>query len=109
MRITVTLDKDVAVLVTWLRRTRHQTLKQLINDGLRIGLTRSTEQPAKREAVRTRSVNLGRCLVGDIDNVAKVLAFAEDTEDLAAYELRKNEPSVSFESVVRGARKRRRK
>ncbi|HEX7326975.1 MAG TPA: hypothetical protein VF428_00360 [Casimicrobiaceae bacterium] len=71
------MDEDVAALVNRLRRTRNQTLKQVINDGLRIGLTRSTEQPAKREAVRTHSVNLGRCLVGNIDNVAEVLAVAE--------------------------------
>lgn len=77
MRTTITLDKDVAALVTRLRRTRNQTLKEVINDGLRMGLARSIEQPAQREAVHTRSVNLGRCLVGNIDNVAEVLAVAE--------------------------------
>jgi hypothetical protein len=33
--------------------------------------------PRKRAPVRTTAVDLGRCLIGNIDNVADVLAVAE--------------------------------
>ena len=39
-------------------------------------------------------------------NDAVKLALAEDAEDLAAFDNRKSEPSVSFESLVRDLRKR---
>ena len=36
-----------------------------------------TSRAKKRSPFRTDSVDLGRCLVGNVDNVAEVLAVAE--------------------------------
>lgn len=78
MRTTLTLDKDVAVALERLRKSRKATLKAVVNDALRQGLGRMAAPPAApRKPFRTRILPLGRCLVGSIDNVAEVLAVAE--------------------------------
>lgn len=77
MRTTLTLDDDVARLLEQVRRKRGGTLKQVVNEALREGLTRlaSPRRPQKRH--RTKPVSLGRCLVGNVDDVAEALAVAE--------------------------------
>ncbi len=77
MRTTITLDEDVAAIVERLRRTKKQTLKEVINEALREGLKHTARPPGKRPAIRTRSVDLGRCLLGNVDDVAEVLSVAE--------------------------------
>lgn len=78
MRTTLTLDKDVAVALERVRRARKTSLKAVVNDALRQGLGRMTSPAvAPREPFQTRTLSLGRCLVGSIDNVADVLAIAE--------------------------------
>lgn len=77
MRTTITLDKDVATVITRLRRTQSLTLKQVINDALREGLKHAVPPPPRRSAFRTRAVDLGRCLIGNVDDVAEVLSVAE--------------------------------
>jgi hypothetical protein len=78
MRTTLSLDKDVAAALERLRKTRRASLKRLVNEALRQGLARmSAPPPAPRTPFRTRSVSLGRCLIGNVDNVAEVLAVAE--------------------------------
>jgi hypothetical protein len=77
MRTTLTLDKDVAALIERLRKSRGESLKDLVNEALREGLKHMTAPPRKRAPFRTKSVNLGRCLLGNVDNVAEVLAVAE--------------------------------
>jgi len=78
MRTTVTLDKDVAIALQQLRKTRRASLKQLVNDALRQGLRQmASVRPPPRRRFRTRAVSLGRCLVGNVDNVAQVLAVVE--------------------------------
>jgi plasmid stability protein len=44
--------------------------------------------------------------ISDVVNEAVRAALAEDAEDLAAFDKRKAERSVSFESFVRGLRQR---
>ena len=61
--------------------------------------------PALHQALRLKAAATDRS-ISDMVNDAVRVALAEDAEDLAAHELRTNEPSVSFESVVRGLRKR---
>jgi hypothetical protein len=71
------IDDDVAALLERTRRARKASLKDVINQALRLGL-RELESPATiREAFQTESVSLGRCLVGSIDDVAETLAIAE--------------------------------
>ena len=77
MRTTLTLDKDVAAVLERLRKSRRQSFKELVNEALREGL-RVLGTPAKARApYRTESVNLGRCLLTNVDNVAEVLAVSE--------------------------------
>ena len=78
MRTTLTLDKDVAVALERLRKARKSSLKAVVNDALRQGLGRMAAPPAApRRPFRTRAFSLGRCLVGNVDNVAEVLAITE--------------------------------
>ncbi len=77
MRTTLTLDDDVAAMLERLRKTREQSFKALVNEVLRHGLKQMDAQPKRREPFRTQSVDVGRCRVGSIDNVAEALAVAE--------------------------------
>jgi hypothetical protein len=76
MRTTLTLEKDVAAMIDRLRKTRRQSMKAIINEALREGLR--SIAPGRRLAVfRTDAVDLGRCLVGNVDDVAETVASAE--------------------------------
>jgi len=77
MRTTLTLDADVAALIERLRKTRGVGLKDLVNEGLREGLKKMALPPRKRAPFRTESIDLGRCLLANVDNVAEVLAVAD--------------------------------
>ncbi|MSQ88021.1 MAG: CopG family transcriptional regulator [Betaproteobacteria bacterium] len=78
MRTTLTLDKDVSAALERLRKARHASLKQIVNDALRQGLGQLSSPPSPpRRSFHTKAVSLGRCLVGNVDNVAEVLAIAE--------------------------------
>jgi predicted transcriptional regulator len=77
MRTTLTLDDDVAEALERLRRTRRQTLKDLVNEALRRGLKQMLAPPKRREPFRTQAIELGRCRLGSIDNVAEALSIAE--------------------------------
>ncbi len=77
MRTTLTLDKDVAAALERLRKTREQSFKDLVNEALRRGLKQMDARPKRREPFRTYSVDIGRCRIGSIDNVAEALAVAE--------------------------------
>lgn len=77
MRTTLTLDRDVAVVIERLRRSRRASLKAVINEALREGLKQLEAPGRKGASFRTDSVDLGQCLVGSIDNVAEILAVVE--------------------------------
>jgi hypothetical protein len=78
MRTTLTLDKDVAAAIERLRKARRASLKQVVNEALRQGLGQMASPPqSPRRPFRTRTLSLGRCLVGNVDNVSEVLAVAE--------------------------------
>ncbi|MBI2839679.1 MAG: DUF2191 domain-containing protein [Acidobacteria bacterium] len=77
MRTTLTLDDDVAALLKRVQARRRSGLKGTVNDALRRGLLAMEEPPAPTHPFKTRSVSLGRCLVGNVDDVAEVLAVAE--------------------------------
>ena len=78
MRTTLTLDADVAALLRRMQETHGGSFKSVVNDALRRGL-RQMVAPAKPPArYRTPTADLGRCLVGSLDDVAEVLAVAED-------------------------------
>jgi hypothetical protein len=78
MRTTLTLDEDVATALEQLRRKRGGRLKTVVNDLLREGLRHAQERPTRRLQFRTQSVDLGRLRASSVDNVADVLATAEN-------------------------------
>jgi hypothetical protein len=77
MRTTLTLDDDVAATLERLRKTREQSLKELFNEALRRGMKQMGVRPQRREPFRTHAVDVGRCRIGSIDNVAEALAIGE--------------------------------
>ena len=77
MRTTLTLDPDVAALAERMQRVRGPSFEAIVNEALRSGL-RAMEAPSGQSmAYSTPAVNLGRCSVGSIDDVADALAVAE--------------------------------
>ena len=77
MRTTLTIDDDVAVRLDRVRQTQNGSLKAIVNQALREGLKRLAAPAPPQEPYRTKAVSLGRCLVGDLDDVAEVLVVAE--------------------------------
>jgi hypothetical protein len=77
MRTTLTIDDDVASLLERVRRNRKLTYKAAVNEALRRGLRDMTAPPRLAKPYRTRTLSLGRCLVGSLDDVSEVLAIAE--------------------------------
>jgi hypothetical protein len=76
MRTTLTLDPDVAVLIEEARDKTKRSLKEIVNEALRRGL--SAEDPSARgKPYRTPRVDLGDCRLADLDDIAGVLAAAE--------------------------------
>jgi hypothetical protein len=77
MRTTFTIDDDVAALLGRLRRDRNARLKDLVNEALRRGLAEMSAPAKQREPFRTRSVDLGRPRLADIDKIPEALAIVE--------------------------------
>jgi len=77
MRTTLSIDDDVAALLEKVRKAKGFSLKQVVNTALRAGLLQLTTQDRPRRRFRTQKADLGRCLVGNLDDVAGVLAIAE--------------------------------
>lgn len=70
MRMTLTLDNDVAAELKRLRREEGKRFNAIVNDALRRGLRQS-------KPFRTRSVSLGKPKLANLDNITEALAFAE--------------------------------
>jgi len=79
MRTTLTIDEDVAVQLERLRRARDASLKDVVNEALRLGLREMTAPAKKRKPFRTRASNMGKPSI-NLDNTAEVLAYI-DGED----------------------------
>jgi hypothetical protein len=60
---------------------------------------------AVHQALRLKAAATDRSISDMVDDAVRV-ALAEDAEDLEAFDQRKTERSVSFESLVRDLRKR---
>ena len=59
------------------QKKQKKPFKQVVNDALRAGLEQQRRPKRRTARFHTASAKLGRCLVGDIDDVAEVLAVAE--------------------------------
>ena len=77
MRTTLTLDDDVAAAIERLRRARDASLKDIVNEALRQGLSDLTTRPKQRVPFKTKNVALGRLRLASIDNISESLAVAE--------------------------------
>ena len=77
MRTTLTLDDDVAALLARTRKSRKAGLKDTVNEALRQGLRQMAAPAKRRRPYRTPSTDLGRCLIGSLDNIGQVLEIAE--------------------------------
>jgi plasmid stability protein len=62
-------------------------------------------EPEVHRALRLRAAASDRS-ISDMVNDAVKATLAEDAEDLEAFERRKSERSISFESFVRGMKRR---
>ena len=80
MRTTLTLDPDVAALAQRMQRVRGQSFKAVVNEALRHGLRAMVAPSVRSEDYSTPAVDLGRCRIGGLDDVAEVLAVAEGEE-----------------------------
>jgi hypothetical protein len=77
MRITITLEDDVATSLKRLAIARRLKFKTLVNLVLRERIESLMAPVKKRNVFQTRSVYLGPCRTANVDNVAEVLAIAE--------------------------------
>lgn len=76
MRTTLSLDDDVAARIEQLRRVLDKPLKELVNEALRRGLI-GIHKARAPSPYRTNPVDVGRCRLPNIDDVASALAVAE--------------------------------
>ena len=77
MRTTLTLEDDVASLLKKVRKRAKGSLKKVVNEALRRGLSEMDNPPEPHPPYRVKPLPVGRCLLGDIDDIAEVLAVAE--------------------------------
>jgi hypothetical protein len=77
MRTTLTLDDDVAALLRRVQSDRKASLKEVVNEALRRGLQQIVAPVPSQAEYRTPSLDLGRSLIGSLDNTAEVLALIE--------------------------------
>jgi predicted transcriptional regulator len=77
MRTTLSIDDDVAKILERLRRTRKRSFKAIVNDALRKGLSGDLKSVRRKKLYQTRSVDLGHCRLGTLDDIAEVIAIAE--------------------------------
>jgi hypothetical protein len=75
MRTTVTLDADVQALLKKAMRARDASFKQVLNDGLRAGLSAQAALP--RERFQQPSFSMGRPMI----DLVKATALAAELED----------------------------
>jgi len=77
MRTTLTIDDDVAAALEQLRKNRKLSHKELVNEALRQGLKEMSRPPRSIKPYQTKSVSLGRCLAGSLDDISEAIAIAE--------------------------------
>ncbi len=73
MRTTLTIDKDIAVLLARLRETKRVSLKALVNEALRLGLQGMTSRRQPGKAYKSPSWNAGKCLLPNLECIGDVL------------------------------------
>lgn len=77
MRTTLTIEDDVAALLERARSSSARSLKDVVNDALRRGLQIMNAPGPDQPRYDTPTSDLGRCVIGGLDDVAEALAAAE--------------------------------
>ena len=77
MRTTLTIEQDVALRLEKVLKTRKTSFKALINDALRRGLDDMDKPAEPRIPYVLSTVDLGECLVPNLDSVSEALAHGE--------------------------------
>jgi hypothetical protein len=77
MRTTLTFDPDVAATLKRVQTSKGLTLKAAVNEAMRRGLQAMEEPEATRAPYQTPADDLGKCLIGNLDDVAEALAYGE--------------------------------
>jgi hypothetical protein len=75
MRITITLEDDIAASLKRVGKLRRLKFKALVNLVLREGIKSMAGPVRKRKTFQTSSVDLGPCRIANVDNVGEVLAI----------------------------------
>jgi hypothetical protein len=70
MRTTLTIDDDVVALLERVRKRRKLSQKAVINEALRSGLKVMITPARLAKPYKTRTVSLGRCFVGELDDIS---------------------------------------
>ena len=76
MRTTLSLDDDVTSQLEAWRKKENIGLKEAVNSALRLGLA-ELSRPRDRRPFRTKPVDMGACLLPNVDNVWEVIEWAE--------------------------------
>ncbi len=77
MRTTLTLDDDVAAAIEHRRREHNHSLKQEVNELIRVGLQHANEPHPETPRFRVQPLDTGGLLI-DIDDVSTALDLAEE-------------------------------
>jgi predicted transcriptional regulator len=76
MRTTVILEDDVVAALALLKKQEGMSAKEVINAALREFVARRARKLSP-VAYKSKSVDLGKCLVGSVEDVGEALAMAE--------------------------------
>lgn len=77
MRTTLTLDPDVAALLRRVQAERRASLKEVVNDALRVGLRHGDGPERQAGRYTTPSDSLGGALLPSLDDVSEAIALGE--------------------------------
>lgn len=77
MRTTLTLDDDVAALLSRVQKDRESTMRDVVNEALRRGLEIMAEPPQPREPFRTPPLDLGPSFFPNLDNTWEIIEELE--------------------------------
>jgi hypothetical protein len=73
MRTTLTLDDDVAALLSRVQKEKDLTMREVVNQALRRGLESISEPKPATRRFRTKPFNLGRSVFPNMDNVWEII------------------------------------
>jgi hypothetical protein len=76
MRTTLTLDDDVAAAIERRRREHNHSLKQEVNELIRVGLMHADAAVSEPPRFRVEPLDAGGLLI-DVDDVSAALDIAE--------------------------------